>query len=176
VRGTILCDAVVADNLQASHLRKLGGDTVVHAVGEKRVFFVWTQTFKGHNCNASWRSSLRSNFILPNQYADGYHQREQERRHSSNDRIAPHPSPEMHRRRNRSGDNRTAVQPPLKIVGQFTSRAITGLWIPFQAFRADCFQVAIKCWRQSAQFRSGLFGCLLNCLQRVLTHERRPTS
>src|SRR5262249_16999371 len=79
----------------------------------------------------------------------------------------------MHRRRNWSGDNRMSVQPPLKIVRQVTSGAVTSMRISFQAFRANCFQVAIQPWRESPQFRSWLLSRLLNGLERVLTHEWR---
>src|SRR5207248_9730589 len=82
----------------------------------------------------------------------------------------------MHRWRNGTGDNRISVQPPFKIVGEFASRAITGMWIAFQAFRADCFQVAIQRWCQSAQFGSGLLSCLLNGFEREFACDWRLAS
>src|SRR5207245_8069954 len=49
-------------------------------------------------------------------------------------------------------------------------------WLAFQTFGTDCFQIAIKSWRQAATFGRGVFSRLLNDLQRVLTYEWRSAS
>src|SRR5215475_5456809 len=82
----------------------------------------------------------------------------------------------MYRRRDGSCDDRAAVQPSLKIVGQFTSRAITGLWIALQAFRTNYFQVAIQRRCEAAQFRGRPLSRLLNSLQCMLASEWRLSS
>ena len=85
----IFGDTVVFDHLQIGELRQFGQNTIVNAVGEKRVFFIWTEAFKGQHSNAGSRVTvLKRNFTFPNQDTDGCPQRQQKRGHSSNNRIA----------------------------------------------------------------------------------------
>ena len=67
-------------------------------------------------------------------------------------------------------------EPAFKIFGQLASCGITRVWLAFQTFGTDCFQIAIKRWHQGAQFGCGFFSRLLNDLQRVFAYEWRSRS
>src|SRR5437773_12473143 len=82
--------ACPADDFEIGDLRQLGQDVVLHAIGERRVFFLVAQVFKRKNGDSS-RYRMPAQFAFPNDPAGCCRQSDETSCKQRAARIAPYP-------------------------------------------------------------------------------------
>src|SRR5436190_22590034 len=131
-----------ADDFEIGDLRQLGQNVVLHAISERRVFFLVAQVFKRQNGDSScW--PLPDQFTFPDDPASGGRQTNQRCHEECTCWVAPDPFPSSRENSGVSRLNRFVPEPTFEIFGQRQSRRITTLWIFFETLEANCAEIAI---------------------------------
>jgi hypothetical protein len=115
--SAILHHAGVADHPEIANAGELGQNIILNAIGENGLILIVAQSFERQNSDADCCWWVRR-ADLPRHHRCTQSQRQQQRCHSSNNRIPPCPAPNPRRRRKGPRCDRLPFQPAFEVFGK----------------------------------------------------------